>query len=87
MNLTPSLRRGAFCCALTFPAFLLFQFFFATSFRFFPELPVKSQIAAVTDTCVQIVVTGTVETEEREPVANVHAILSDSAGDTLYSGA
>lgn len=32
MNLTPSFQKGALCCALSFPAFFLFQFLFPAAF-------------------------------------------------------
>ncbi|MFM9948934.1 MAG: carboxypeptidase regulatory-like domain-containing protein [Saprospiraceae bacterium] len=55
MNLIPRLRLGAFCYALSIPAFFFIQFLISDASPIFPGLPVKSQIAAVTDTCAPVI--------------------------------
>lgn len=55
MNLIPRHRLGAVCCALSFPAFFFIQFLISDASPIFPGLPVKSQIAAVTDTCAPVI--------------------------------
>ncbi len=51
MNLTPSLRMGTFCCAISFPSFIFFQFIALFAFRDTPELPSNPEIAVAVDTC------------------------------------